>query len=169
MPALLATADAGTLLATLTLPTPAFGAAASGVATSAAITAVDGVATGAMDYFRLYDGATCVGQGLVGQSFALTDWVNVSDTSATANLPSGHGLTTGSGFMVLWAGGARANVTATITSDAVVFSGGIGDAFPASATANVFAGQGDLLFDDTEVSDVRQVAIDAIDVALITQ
>jgi hypothetical protein len=121
-----------------------------------------------MDYVRVYDGATCVGQGLVGLALALTDWVKTSDTSATANLPYGHGLTTGSGFMLLWSGGARANVTATITGDAVVFSAGIGDAYPASAST-VVAGLGDLLVDDREVSDTKQVAIDALDVSAITQ
>ena len=72
IPANCATAvDAGsTLLATLTFSASAFGAASSGVATAAAITAdSDADATGTASFFRgLSSGAACVIQGLCGTS-----------------------------------------------------------------------------------------------------
>jgi hypothetical protein len=162
-PATLATAASGTLLATLTLADPSFAAASAGEAQSDNIAEVDGLATGTLGYFRLENsGGTASAQGLVGEVFTATDWVKTSDSGATANLPVGHGLTSGTGFMVLWTGGGRQNCTAVISTNAITLSLGVGDAFPASATEGVKVGQGDMLFSDLAVSDVKKVSIDTI-------
>lgn len=68
IPANCGTADAGTVLATLTLPTDWMAAASSGAKAKSgtwADSAAD--ATGTADYFRLYasDGTTCHAQGTV--------------------------------------------------------------------------------------------------------
>lgn len=71
-PATCATADTGTLLATLTCNATAFGTATSGVLTANAITSASASGTGTAGYFRIYpSGATttnAVLQGLVGSS-----------------------------------------------------------------------------------------------------
>lgn len=54
-PATPATAPTGTLLATITLPTPAFGAAASGVASKSGTWTTTAVATATAGYFRIKD------------------------------------------------------------------------------------------------------------------
>jgi hypothetical protein len=70
-PATCATAIAGTLLAELTMGTPAFGASVNGVITAAAITSdSDANAAGTADYFRLWDsaGTDCALQGTAGEA-----------------------------------------------------------------------------------------------------
>lgn len=59
-PATPATAASGTLLATVTLADPAFGAAASGVATLADPASVNGVADGTAGWARFYDSTGAV-------------------------------------------------------------------------------------------------------------
>ena len=64
-------ADSGTLLATFTLPAPAFGAAADGapnaVATANSITGVTAAATGTAGHFRVKaNGGTALWQGSCG-------------------------------------------------------------------------------------------------------
>jgi hypothetical protein len=69
-PADCATADSGTVLATLNLPSDAFAAAASGAkAKSGTWNDTSADAAGTAAHFRLYktDGSTCVLQGSVGQ------------------------------------------------------------------------------------------------------
>lgn len=71
VPASCATADSGTVLATVNLPSDWMGAAASGVKTKSGTwedTAAD--STGTAAHFRLYasDGTTCHQQGTVGTS-----------------------------------------------------------------------------------------------------
>lgn len=73
-----------TLLASLTVGNPAFGAASSGVATANAITADSSAdATGTATFFRVLesDGTTVVFQGTVGTSGAE---LNLSSTSIVA-------------------------------------------------------------------------------------
>lgn len=75
-PATCATAINGTLLAELTMGTPAFGAAASNSLTAEAITSdSDANAAGTADYFRLWDsaGTTCALQGTAGEAADTTD------------------------------------------------------------------------------------------------
>lgn len=163
-PATLAAAASGTLLVTLTFDTPAFGAASGGVATAETVDPQNGVATGVMGYLRIYDGATCVAQCVVGQAFEVTGWVKVSDTEATCNLPSGHGLSSGAGFSVAWSGGGRMLCHAEISTNAVILRGGVGYALPASATTGVMLGQGDVLVDDADVSAAVTVGIDLLTV-----
>lgn len=160
-PAALADAATGTLLCTHTFPTPAFGDSASGVAAAAAITAVSGVASGAMGYRRIYDGTTCLAQWTIGKAFELLNWVKVSDNKATADLPSGHGLSSGADFSVLWTGGGRSLCYGEISANALTLYAGIGDAFPASGT-NVTAGQGDELANDVDVSASTLIGIDLL-------
>jgi hypothetical protein len=71
MPANCATADAGTVLASLTLPSDWMAAASSGSkAKSGTWSDASADATGTADYFRLYasDGTTCHAQGTVTAS-----------------------------------------------------------------------------------------------------
>jgi len=73
-------ADSGTLLATLTFSDPAFGNAASGVATASAITSDTNIdATGTAAHFRVYDSdSTVIWQGTVGTSGADINFDSVS-------------------------------------------------------------------------------------------
>lgn len=72
LPAECATADPSGLLVTIDLPEPAFAAAADTTdeVTAAKAGTWSGVATGAGNAacFRLYDGATCIGQGTAGDA-----------------------------------------------------------------------------------------------------
>lgn len=64
-------ADAGTLLATVTLADPAFGAASAGVATASASATVQGTAAGTAGHFRVKDSnGNKVLDGSVGTSGA---------------------------------------------------------------------------------------------------
>jgi hypothetical protein len=162
-PAALTDAATGTLLVSIQLADPAFGAAASGEAVSETVAEVDGSDSGTLGNFRLEtSGGTASAQGAIGEAFEVTDWVKVSDSSATANLPVSHGLSSGSGFMVLWTGGGRQNCTAVISTNALTLSLGVGDAFPASATSGVKVGQGDMLFSDLTTSTAKKASIDTI-------
>ena len=69
-PATPATADSGTLLATLTMSDPAFGSASSGVATASAITSdTSADASGDAGHFRVKDSNNAViFQGTCGES-----------------------------------------------------------------------------------------------------
>lgn len=79
-PTNVADANSGTLLATLTFSDPAFGAAASGVATAGAITSDSSIdATGTAGHFRIFDSAgTCIAQGSCGTSGADLNFDSVS-------------------------------------------------------------------------------------------
>jgi len=72
MPAECATANAGTVCSTITLPAPAFGVASGdGLAEGATMPWTDSSAdaTGTAQYFRVYlNGGACVMQGTVGTS-----------------------------------------------------------------------------------------------------
>lgn len=92
------TAASGTLLATFTLPNPAFGAASTGVATLNAVTSVTAAATGTAGYFRIKNNAgTAIMDGDCGTSGAtlnlnttsITSGGNVSITSGTITMPEG--------------------------------------------------------------------------------
>lgn len=67
---------------------------------------------------------------------ALSSWVKTDADTAAGNLASGHGLSTGT-FDIYWDGGARYDVSCTITTNAVALDGGSGTDFPASANATV--------------------------------
>lgn len=69
-PATPATADSGTLLATLTMSDPAFGAAATGVATASAITSdTSADASGDAGHFRIKDSdGNVILQGTAGEA-----------------------------------------------------------------------------------------------------
>jgi len=87
-PATCATADTGTLLATLTCSASAFAAAASGgVLTLNAITSASAAATGTAGYFRIYPSAAtstnAVVQGACGTSGAD---LNLNSTSITSGV-----------------------------------------------------------------------------------
>lgn len=96
-PANLTDAAAGTLLAEFDLPDPAFGAAATGVATANAITAVTGDADGDVGHFRVLDrDGTIVedsdsvgtsGTELVLGTITISTGVDVSVTSWTVTMP----------------------------------------------------------------------------------
>ncbi len=72
LPAECATADPSGTLVTITLPEPAFAAAADTTdeATAAKSGTWSGTASGSGDAacFRIYDGATCIGQGTAGEA-----------------------------------------------------------------------------------------------------
>ena len=80
-PATPATADSGTLLATLTFAATAFGAAATGVCTAAAISSVSAGDTGTAGHFRMKNNAgTVVLQGTCGLNSGTFD-LEFDDTS----------------------------------------------------------------------------------------
>lgn len=90
-------AETGTLLATFTLPDPAFGNAANGVATANAISDATGAAAGTAGYFRVEDSTGAnVMDGSVGTSGAdlnlntttISVGLTVSITSWTVTMPA---------------------------------------------------------------------------------
>lgn len=93
-------ADAGSLLATFTLPDPCFGAAASGVATANAITGVTGTGAGTAGHFRVKDGdGTTIMDGSITASggggdlelntVTISVGVDIDITSWTVTMPAG--------------------------------------------------------------------------------
>lgn len=91
-------AATGTLLATLTLPAPAFGAGSTGTATASAISTVQGVAAGTAGWFRAKtNGGATVVDGSVGTSgedlnlntTTISVGVDVSITAWTITVPAG--------------------------------------------------------------------------------
>lgn len=93
-------AEAGTLLATVTLADPAFGNASAGVATGTDPAAVDPVASGNAGWFRVedstganvYDGsvtATGGGGDLQLSNIAIGPGINVDITSLSFTVPAG--------------------------------------------------------------------------------
>jgi hypothetical protein len=75
-PTNVADADSGTLLATLTFSDPAFGNAATGVATASAITNGTAVASGTAGHFRAKDSdANTIFQGTAGEAGDTPDLV----------------------------------------------------------------------------------------------
>lgn len=90
--------DAGTLLATFSLPDPAFGAAASGVATANAIPDTTGDAAGTAEHYRVKDGngvtvvdgsVSTTGADLNLNTTTISVGVTVSMTSWTVTMPGG--------------------------------------------------------------------------------
>ena len=96
-PASAATAASGTLLATLVLGDPAFGAATAGTATANAIATVQAVDDGDAGWFRAYDGdAATVLDGACGEgeemelnAYILETGNDVTINSWTVTIPSG--------------------------------------------------------------------------------
>lgn len=93
-------AASGTLLATLTLGDPAFGAAATGVATANAIAATTGAAAGDAGWFRAKDSdgntvldgsvtATGGGGDMQLNTVTISVGVNVEVTAWTVTMPAG--------------------------------------------------------------------------------
>lgn len=85
---------------------------------------------------------TITGDGAIGVeptialAHALSSWVKTDADTAAGNLAGGHGLSTGT-FDVYWTGGARYDVSVTITTNACALDGGSGDDFPASGNTTV--------------------------------
>ena len=93
------TAESGTLLATITLADPAFGAASSGVATATDPASVNAVATGTAGWFRVedstganvFDGdctATGGGGSMTLSTTSLVSGSPVDITSFTVTMPA---------------------------------------------------------------------------------
>jgi hypothetical protein len=69
LPANCAASDPTGLLVTITLPTPAFGSASSGVASKSGTWSGTASAAGTALCFRIYtNGGTCIGQGTCGNT-----------------------------------------------------------------------------------------------------
>ena len=68
-----------------------------------------------------------------------TTWTKTDANTGTAVLPEGHGLVTSDVVAVLWAGGFRYGLTATVTGNSAVLDGGAGDDLPANGTPVVVA------------------------------
>ena len=70
----------------------------------------------------------------------VTSWVKTDADTAACNLSPGHGQTNGK-FDVYWSESGvakvRYGVDGTIATNALSLDGGVGDAFPASATAGI--------------------------------
>lgn len=99
-PATADTAPSGTLLATITLPDPAFGAAAAGSASAGAIAAAAATTTGTAGWFRALDSAlvtvldgsvTATGGGgdMQLNTTSLVSGVDVDITTWTVTMPAG--------------------------------------------------------------------------------
>lgn len=93
------TSATGTLLATATLPNPAFGSASSGVVTANAISPVTAAASGTPTWFRaftsggaaVFDGDVSLTAGSGDAKFDVVDWVaggQVEVTSFTYTQPA---------------------------------------------------------------------------------
>lgn len=90
MPANCATADAGTVLATLTLPSDWMAAASSGaIAKTGTWQDASADATGTAQYWRLYEStaATCHAQGDISTVAAGTGSMQMATTTITSGLP----------------------------------------------------------------------------------
>lgn len=94
-----ADADSGTLLATFTLPAPAFGSASTGVVTAEAISGATAAATGTAGHYRvknnggtaLWDGTVTITDGggdLTMPSTSITSGEGVDITGYTMTMPS---------------------------------------------------------------------------------
>jgi len=70
---------------------------------------------------------------------ALLGWHKSFDYSAIGVLPADHDLWDGR-YDVYWDGGVRYNVGGTIYDEDILFTGGVGDAFPDSGTTGVVIG-----------------------------
>lgn len=98
VPTNLTDAAAGTLLVEFNLPNPCFGAAATGVATASAITAVTAAATGTAGHYRVVDRAGnpvmdsasvgTVGTEMILNTTSITSGGTVSVTSWTMTVPA---------------------------------------------------------------------------------
>jgi hypothetical protein len=98
-PAAITDAAAGTLLATITLPSTTFGASSGGTVTANPITTVQAVAGGTIGHFRILDGDGNVvedsssvgtsGTELVVNSTSVTNGADVEVTSWTVTMPAG--------------------------------------------------------------------------------
>lgn len=70
----------------------------------------------------------------------VTNWVKTDADTAAADLPAGHGYTTGT-FDVFWVESGvnkrRYGVSGTVTSDAIALDVGTGDNYPATATTGI--------------------------------
>ena len=80
-PANCATADSGTLLVSMTLPSDWMGAAASGVKSLLGTWQANASATGTLGHYRIKQGVTCHEQGTVAASGADINVDNVSVAS----------------------------------------------------------------------------------------
>lgn len=80
-PATCATADSGTLLVSMTLPSDWMGAAASGVKSLLGTWQANASATGTLGHYRIKQGVTCHEQGTVAASGADINVDNVSVAS----------------------------------------------------------------------------------------
>lgn len=80
-PATCATADSGTLLVSMALPSDWMGAAASGVKSLLGTWQANASATGTLGHYRIKQGATCHEQGTVAASGADINVDNVSVAS----------------------------------------------------------------------------------------
>lgn len=116
-PAAIGTADSGTLLATMTLPSDWLGAASAGVKTLLGTWSATAAAAGKATYYRIKAGATAHVQGLVSMPWQASSAVVVGEyvsnggnlyrcttagTTASSGGPSGTGATISDGTAV-WA------------------------------------------------------------------
>jgi hypothetical protein len=158
-PATCATADTGTLLATLTLGGTFAAAPASGVLTANAITSATAVATGTAGYWRMYPSAStttnAVAQGTVQPQVSLTTSAltaangNVLTFAATTGVVtgmavSGTGILTGTTVVAVTGTTVTLSQTSTAgvsNTTAITFGGDItftaGTAFTTGMTIGV--------------------------------
>lgn len=88
---------------------------------------------------RENEGVIAVASSIPGAK-AVSSWVKTDADTAAGDLAGGHGWTTGT-FDVYWDGGARHDVTVTITTNALALDGGTGDDFPSTANTTVVLAQ----------------------------
>jgi len=69
-------------------------------------------------------------------AWPVSSWVKTDANTAAGNLAGGHGQTTGT-YDVYWTGGARYDVSVTVTVNALALDGGSVTDFPASADTTV--------------------------------
>lgn len=99
-----------------------------------------------------------------------TTWTKATDSTGTAVLATGHGLTTGNKVTVFWAGGRRYGMTAAVTGDSIALAGGAGDTLPASATAVTLGVQTIVKgsFDPDEIALLQLTATGRVSIELVT-
>jgi hypothetical protein len=158
MPANCATADTGTLLATLTC-NATFGSAASGVITLNSITSATAVATNTAGYFRIYpSSATTTNSVIQGLIFSTVSLATSSTTAANSNvLNFASGGTAFLAGMLLTGTGILPGTyvlasTATTVTMSQASTAGVGSAV-------TITGGGDLTLSSTSISTGQTVSI----------
>lgn len=156
MPASPATAQSGTLIAPLTLPSTWLNAASNGQATKAGTWSGTSVATGEIGYARLLNSAESVvhWQGTVSAAFALTTSASTAANGNVLTFTSTTGVAVGQG---VYGSGIPSGTTVIATTSTTVTLSQVSTAGVSNATEILFGDvSGDMHLASLTVSTVGQ-------------